>query len=140
MNQITVDAEHVFDGFKDIFDDLDAAELQNDLGKEAVKVCRKYKPKIKVEASSDIKKVVNKSRPYASTFVPVTLSDSLGIYGAVLWNRNFRLSHLVNAPHKIFLGGHSNNAYYFWNHQEQPMVDEFWNRSLKVIDKHLKGR
>ena len=135
---VEVDAGEFADAFYHIFDDLDQRLIEQKCGEAAVKVCKKYRPIIKANANAKIQRVTSK-HPFANNYTVIPLQDSIGTYGAILWNRKYQLSHLVEEPHDVFGGHETHNEYDLFKDVSDPMADEYIDAVEKIIDDALKG-
>lgn len=121
-----------------VLDDYEDEKLLNDLGDIALYVCQKYQPILQADAKAKIKHP-SKSRPFVNYFKAAPLKDDLdtpnNCHGAVLYNKKYTLSHLVEDPHYVGGGGHTHNNYEIFKGHEDEMVKEFEDLVDKYLDK-----
>lgn len=117
-----------------ILDEIISEDLQDKCGKVAYEIVKEYRPKLKAKAKQDIK---SKRNVHVNNFVSVPKKDGMGFYGAVLWNKQYTLSHLVEDSHYIW-GGHTHNDYHFWKEIAPKMNEEFSKRCREAVQKALE--
>lgn len=117
-----------------VLKELESENLQDQCGQAAYEVCKEFRPKIKAKANSLIKQ---NRKKYVNNFVSVPKRDGNGMYGAVLWNKQYMLSHLIEDPHALHFGGRTHNNYNFFKDTEKEMNAEFTKRCREKIQKAL---
>lgn len=118
-----------------VIDELISSDLQDACGRIAYEVVKEYRPEIKSKANSKIKR---NRQVYVNNFVSVPKKDTHGFYGAVLWNKQYTLSHLVEDPHNLWFGGRTHNDYEFFKDTEKPMNEEFSKRCREKVTSILR--
>lgn len=118
-----------------ILDEIISADLQNRCGKIAYEVVKDYRPMIKSKAVAHI---TPGHKVYVNNFVSVPKKDTYGYYGAVLWNKQYTLSHLVEDPHALWFGGYTHNNYEFFKDTEKLMNDAFSKRCREEVKSILR--
>ncbi len=113
-----------------VFNELESENIQNECGKVAYEVVKEYRPKVKAAANGNIKR---NRKVFVSNFTSVPKKDSMGFYGAVLWNKQYTLSHLVEDSHYLNYGGRTHNDYHFFKENEPKMNEEFSKRCREKI-------
>lgn len=119
---------------KKVFDEIESENVQDQLGQVAYEVVKEYRPKLKAEAKGKIKR----KGKHVNNFVSVPKKDGAGFYGAVLWNKQYTLSHLVEDSHYLWQGGRTHNDYHYWKDIEPKMNEEFSKRCRKKIQELFK--
>lgn len=143
MKTKTVNVDEIAAFFGTILDSLDSDVLLDKCGKAALKVARTYKKPVKSQAASNIKHSPSKgnNRTYVSTFVAKELKDSHGTYGAMIWNKNYRLSHLIESPHLMWnTAKNSSNNYNMFHDNNDPACQEYEKECIKIVMNALKGK
>lgn len=140
MSNKTISVNDISSAMNKILDRVNQDELQVECGKAAVKVAKKYMPKVRSSAKGSIKHSIS-HHPYVSTFTAKQLSDSHGVYGAAIWNKNYQLSHLVEKPHGIWnRTGSTHNNYYFFAEYDDTACNEFKQKCIEAVRKKLSGK
>lgn len=121
-----------------ILNEIVSSDLQDQCGRIAYDVVKKNRPVIKQKAQANIDKK-SKRRTYTSNFVSVPKKDTHGYYGAVLWNKQYTLSHLIEDPHALWPSGHTTNDYKFWKETEPLMNEEFSKRCREKVREVLRN-
>lgn len=118
-----------------VLEEIESENLQDKCGKVAYEVVKEYRPKLKAQANKDIKR---NRKVYVNNFVSVPKKDGMGFYGAVLWNKQYTLSHLIEDSHYLWFGGRTHNDYHFWKEIEPKMNEEFSKRCREAVQEALK--
>lgn len=116
-------------------DEIVSSNLQDVCGHIAYDVVKEYRPEIKSKANNKIK---HNRQVYVNNFVSVPKKDTHGFYGAVLWNKQYALSHLVEDPHELWQGGRTHNDYEFFKDTEKLMNEEFSKRCREKVASILR--
>lgn len=119
-----------------ILNEIVSSDLQDQCGKIAYDVVKKNRPVIKQKANE---KIDRNRQVYVNNFVSVPKKDTHGYYGAVLWNKQYTLSHLIEDPHALWTGGRTSNDYEFWKNTEPLMNEEFSKRCREKVREVLKN-
>lgn len=143
MNNKSINVDQIASAFDEILSRIQEDTLLNECGEAAIKVARKYKRPVQSEAKLKIKHSKSKggNTPYISTFVAKELKDMHGKYGATIWNSNYRLSHLVEAPHLMWnTKDSSSNDYNMFKDNNTPACTEFKRECIKIVLNAMKGK
>lgn len=120
-----------------IIDEIQSYDIQDKCGQAAYEIVKKHRPKVKASAKSHINTRSGRKR-YIGNFVSVPKKDGMGYYGAVLWNKQYTLSHLVEDSHFLWQGGHTHNDYHFFKEEVPSMNEEFSKRCREIVQDALK--
>lgn len=119
-------------------------EITEELRKQAQKTAKEGKELIRYTAPESYKKYKTKKH-YVETFI-VKRSEKGSTNDVVLWNRNYRLSHLIERNHRwsnqwgTRTGWTKKNVIFPWKKTEEFMINDFYERAITTIEKINKKR
>lgn len=114
-------------------------DLEEDCLKEAVRICKEAKKEIKTKTPIRKTKKARKGGHYRNAYT-VRKKNKRFNKGCTLWNKQYRLSHLLERNHNTSnqygaKGRTRKNVTPFWKQTEESMTKKFYGAVKEIIKK-----